>query len=69
MYDSRYSDKLHQNKLKVNNYTINNATQTKIPASQPIDVVKFNDILAENKTKTSRRNLSHEGSSTKSFII
>ena len=43
--------------------------------SQPIDVVKVKDRLAENKPKTSKRKLSPEGSSTKegtsakSFII
>ena len=39
MYDPRYSDKVDQNKWKVNN-KINKATQTDIPSSLP--------ILAEN---------------------
>ena len=53
MYDTRYSDKVDLNKLKVNN-KMNKATQTEIPVSQPIDVVKSKDILTENKPKTSK---------------
>ena len=73
MYDTRYSDKVDQNKLKANN-KMNKATQKEIPVSQH-DVVKVKDILAENKPKKSKRKLSPEGSSTKeesstqSFII
>ena len=63
MYDTRYSDKVDQNKLKVNNKIMNKATQTEM--SQSIDAVKVKDVLAENKPKTSKRKLSPDGSSAK----